>query len=118
MSFVRTWMPLLICLSGVVVLVARGFDETGWEAVTLLVAAGSSVWLLNVLFRLGVRGDVERDAEDEARAFYDRHGHWPDEAPPAGAPGPAPPERDEPRPGGPHADARRLRGHGSHRRRR
>ena len=40
MSLVRTWLPLVICLSGVAVLVLRGFDETGWEAVTVLVAAG------------------------------------------------------------------------------
>jgi hypothetical protein len=119
MPFVRTWMPLLICAAGVVIFVVRGFDETGGEALILLVAAGSSVWLLNVLFRLGVRGDVERDAEDDARAFFDRHGYWPDEAPPGGAPEPAPPEHGEHRPGGPHAEAQRLRGHGSsHRRRR
>lgn len=115
MSFVRTWMPALICIAGVLVLVARGFDETGWEAVTLLVAAGSSVWLLNVLFRLGVRGDVEREAEDEARAYFDRHGFWPDEAPPGGPPPAEPPAR---RPDEPHGDASRLRGHGSDRRRR
>jgi hypothetical protein len=82
MSFVRTWMPLLICLSGVLVLVLRGFDETGWEAITVLVAAGSSTWLLNYFYRVGVKGDQERDAEVEARRFFDRHGYWPDEEPP------------------------------------
>ena len=48
----------------------------------LIVAAGLSVWLLNWFFRIGVRGDRERDAEDRARDFYDAHGHWPDEPPP------------------------------------
>jgi hypothetical protein len=35
--------------------------------------------LLNELYRLGMRGDQERDAEDAARAYFDRYGHWPDE---------------------------------------
>ena len=37
--------------------------------------------LLNVLFRYGVAGDSERDDEDAARAYFDEHGHWPDEPP-------------------------------------
>ena len=61
------------------------------EGGTLLVAAGLSVWLLNLLYRVGVKGDRERDEEDRARAYFDEHGHWPDEeprkaSPPAGAP--------------------------------
>ena len=31
-----------------------------------------------VIFR-GMRGFDARGAEDEARAFYDEHGHWPDQ---------------------------------------
>jgi hypothetical protein len=94
MSWVRTWLPLTIIAAGVVVAVAFGFTETGVEGGTLLVAAGSSVWLLNWLYRFGVRGERERDDEDRARAFFDEHGYWPDEqpAPPrpaagSGAPG-------------------------------
>jgi len=29
---------------------------------------------------MGVSGDAERDREEEARAYFDRHGRWPDEA--------------------------------------
>jgi hypothetical protein len=32
-----------------------------------------------VLFRIGVEGDKDRDREDAARAYFDEHGHWPDE---------------------------------------
>ena len=56
-----------------------GFSETGLEGGALLVAAGLSVWLLNLLYRVGVKGDRERDAEDRARAYFDEHGRWPDE---------------------------------------
>ena len=28
------------------------------------------------------RPDLQRQREDDARAFFDEHGHWPDEPPP------------------------------------
>jgi hypothetical protein len=34
--------------------------------------------LLNVLYRIGMQGDRERDREEEARRFFDEHGRWPD----------------------------------------
>lgn len=79
MTFLRYVLPGLICLVGIVWGAARGFDALGLEIAVLLVAAGSSLWLMNVLFRIGVSGDRERDAEDAARAYFDRHGRWPDE---------------------------------------
>jgi hypothetical protein len=81
MSLVRTWLPLSITGSGLVVAIATGFSETGVEGGTMLVAAGLSVWLLNWLYRFGVRGEGERDDEDRARAFFDEHGYWPGEDP-------------------------------------
>jgi hypothetical protein len=82
MTFVRTWLPVAIIVAGLVVVVASGFSETGAEGGTLLVAAGLSVWLLNLLYRVGVKGDRERDEEDRARAYFDEHGYWPGEEPP------------------------------------
>lgn len=84
MRWVRTWLPVAIIAAGVVVAVAGGFGETASEGGGLLISAGLSVWLLNLLYRVGVKGDDDRSAEDEARAFFDRHGHWPDEEPPPG----------------------------------
>ena len=86
MRWVRTWLPVAIIAAGVVVAIASGFGETGLEGGGLLVSAGLSVWLLNLLYRVGVTGDHDRSEEDDARAFYDRHGRWPDEAPPPGGP--------------------------------
>jgi hypothetical protein len=79
MIWVRTCLPIAIIVSGFVVALVTGFSETGIEGGTLLVAAGLSVWLLNLLYRVGVQGDRERDEEDRARAYFDEHGHWPDE---------------------------------------
>ena len=80
---VRTWLPVGICAAGVV-LVAVKRDETGLEGGALLVAAGLSVWLLNWFYLVSVRGERDREVEDAARDFFDAHGHWPDEEPPAG----------------------------------
>jgi hypothetical protein len=102
MRIVRVWLPVAIVVGGIVAIVATGGSEEGWEGGVAIVAAGVSVWLLNVIFRVGVQGERERDAEDEARAYYAEHGYWPDEAP---APGPAPaaePPADPDAPADPH----------------
>ncbi|HEU4978698.1 MAG TPA: hypothetical protein VFT42_07380 [Solirubrobacteraceae bacterium] len=91
---VRVWLPVAIVVLGIVLIAIRP-NEDGLEGGTMVIAAGLSVWLLNVLYRLGVSGDRDRDVEDRARAFFDEHGHWPDEEPPA-APPPGP--RTDPHP--------------------
>jgi hypothetical protein len=79
MNLVRTWLPVAIIFAGFAVAIATGFSETGLEGGALLVSAGLSVWLINFLYRVGVRGDRDRDAEDRARAYFAEHGRWPDE---------------------------------------
>jgi hypothetical protein len=82
MRWVRVWLPIAIVVGGVVAIVASGGSEAGWEGGVAIIAAGASVWLLNVIFRVGVQGERDRDEEDAAREFYGEHGYWPDEAPP------------------------------------
>ena len=91
MTWVRTWLPVTIIASGLVLALATGLSETGFEGGTLLVAAGLSVWMINALYRFGARGERERDDEERARTFLDEHGYWPDEEPPSPNPAPAPP---------------------------
>jgi hypothetical protein len=75
--FVRWILPALICLGGLIaIIVAPGEAEAG----ALIISAGLSVWLINLLYRVGVKGDRDRHREDEAREYFDRHGHWPDES--------------------------------------
>jgi hypothetical protein len=76
---IRYGIPGAILLAGVIVSAVGG--RIGVEAGALFISAGTAVLLLNVLYRLGVEGDRERDREEEARRFFDEHGHWPDEAP-------------------------------------
>jgi hypothetical protein len=107
MRWVRVWLPVAIMAGGVVAIVASGGSVAGWEGGAAIIGAGMSVWLLNFFFRVGVHGDRERDAEDAARAFFDAHGHWPDEEPPTRTEPPADPHR-HPRsdPHGPHPAGR------------
>ena len=78
MRFVRIGLPLLICLGGGVAIAIEP-NRNGLEGGILIVSAGLSVWLPNWLYRIGVSGERERDEEDDARDFFDRHGVWPDE---------------------------------------
>jgi hypothetical protein len=74
---VRYGIPLVLLIVGVVVSATAG--GVGLAAGALFFSAASAVLLLNVLYRIGVQGDRERDTEQEARDFFDKHGRWPDE---------------------------------------
>ena len=112
MRFVRVWLPVAIIAGGLVAIVATGGTLSGVEGGVAIIAAGMSVWLLNVIFRVGVQGERERDAEDAAREFYAEHGYWPDEAPPATAAPPAAAAPPDPPPGEPHrTDPHHTGGH-------
>lgn len=80
MRFVRVWMPVLIIVAGLLLGIIVGTDAA-WEGGALLISAGVSVWVLNLLYRVGVRGDRDRATEESARAHFERTGRWPDENP-------------------------------------
>jgi hypothetical protein len=46
-----------------------------------LIGAGFAALLFGFLAKLSMTGDTWRDRENEARDFFDEHGHWPDEDP-------------------------------------
>jgi hypothetical protein len=50
---------------------------TAFDLITAALAIASIVWL----GWMASRGFWERTAEDDARAFFDEHGHWPGEDP-------------------------------------
>jgi hypothetical protein len=76
---VRYLLPLGIFLLGCALLIVDGGGTTGWEGFAMATGAALAVLLLNLLFRLGVEGDRERDAEEAAREHFARTGRWPDE---------------------------------------
>jgi hypothetical protein len=79
----RSWIPAATCLVGIAILVIDDFDGTGLDAFAAFVGAGSSIWLINFLWRLGISGDDERDREALDRVYLAKNGHWPDEEDPA-----------------------------------
>jgi hypothetical protein len=74
---IRYGIPLVLLVAGVIVSATAG--GVGLAAGALFISAGTAVLLLNVLYRIGVEGDKERDREESAREFFDEHGRWPDE---------------------------------------
>jgi hypothetical protein len=77
-AFVRYWLPGLVVVGGIFAM-ALGPSDGGVEGGAAIVGAGLAIWVINLLFRIGVSGERERDAEERARRYFDEHGHWPDE---------------------------------------
>lgn len=76
--FARYVLPALIVIGGIVPMLVSD-SNSAFHGGMGIVAAGIAVFLLSFFYRVGASGDVERDAEDEARAYFDRHGRWPDD---------------------------------------
>jgi hypothetical protein len=81
LRIIRVWLPAAVVVLGIVLFIIDPTTDTALGSAAII-GAGLSIWLLNVLFRMGVKGDRERDTEAAARRFLDEHGHWPDEPPP------------------------------------
>jgi hypothetical protein len=75
---VRYGVPGGLVIAGLAIL-AIDRSTTGAEGWAMLTGAAGATALLNGLFRIGVRGDVERGAEASARDYLTEHGDWPDE---------------------------------------
>jgi hypothetical protein len=72
---VRYGIPLALFIAGNVVALTSG--TVGLMAGAMFISAATAVLLLNLLYRIGVQGDKERDREEEARRYFDEHGRWP-----------------------------------------
>jgi len=75
---VRYLLPLVLFIAGWVVLFVAD-DSVRWDGWGMCMGAAGAILLLNVLFRVGAKGDQERDDEHAAREYYAEHGRWPDE---------------------------------------
>lgn len=80
-KIVRFWLPGLIFLIGALMLVTRP-DIIGVEGAALMLGGGLGVVVSDRLYRMGLKGEEERDEESDARGFLDRYGVWPDQASP------------------------------------
>jgi hypothetical protein len=73
---VRYGIPAAMVIAGIVALVIGG-DAAGFGVV--LIGSAFIVLLLNVLFRISIKSNDEREDEERARDTYEREGRWPDE---------------------------------------
>jgi hypothetical protein len=75
LNLVRYGIPLVLFVAGCAVAAVGG--KIGLAAGAMFISAATAVLLLNVLYRIGVKGDEERDREEAARRYFDEHGRWP-----------------------------------------
>jgi hypothetical protein len=76
LAAVRYGIPLALAVAGIVCLFVGG-DAAG--AGVVLVGSAFIVLLINVLFRVSLVSNREREDEERAREAFDRSGRWPDE---------------------------------------
>jgi len=75
----RVWLPVAIAVAGVVAIVI-GHGESGTAAAGVgLIIAALIVWMVNWMYRMSVQSNRDREREEAAREYFDRHGRWPDE---------------------------------------
>jgi hypothetical protein len=73
---VRYGLPAAIVLAGLLLTVVGGSDAAAGAGVVLM-GVGFLVALGGALMRLGIESNRDREREEEARRYFDRHGRWP-----------------------------------------
>ena len=81
LAFVRYGIGGAMIFVGIVLLIAVPGD-VGAYGFASAVGAGSSVLLLNFLYRMSVSGEHDREREEQARRYFDEHGEWPEDEEP------------------------------------
>ena len=80
MLIVRYGLGAVMVIGGVVVLIISPAG-LGFDGFAMAVGGGLSVVLFNVLFRLGLSSEADREEEEQARVYFDEHGEWPEDKP-------------------------------------
>jgi uncharacterized membrane protein len=81
LGITRVWLPIGIAVAGLIaILVGHGDTNSVWAAAGVsLILVALIVWMINWLFRIGVQSNRDREGEERAREYFDRHGRWPGE---------------------------------------
>ena len=90
MQVMRYWLPAGIAVAGIVLIVvghgaysnaASSHSLESATGVALLIVA-VIVWMINWMYRLSIRSNIDREDEERAREHFGRTGRWPDEEEP------------------------------------
>jgi hypothetical protein len=73
---VRVVLPAVIAIVGVVLVIVGGDAARG--AGVVLVGVAALVVLANLLMRLGIASERDREREEARRREFSRRGRWPD----------------------------------------
>jgi hypothetical protein len=74
---VRVLLPAAIAIVGVVLVIVG--DDAGRGAGIVLIGVAGLVVLANLLMRLGLGSERDREREEARRRAFSRSGHWPDD---------------------------------------
>jgi hypothetical protein len=73
---VRYGLPAAIVLAGLL-LTVLGKSDAAVGAGVVLMGVGLLVALAGALMRLSIQSNRDREREDDARRYFERHGRWP-----------------------------------------
>jgi hypothetical protein len=73
---VRVLLPAAIAIVGVVLVIVGGDAARG--AGVVLIGVAALVVLANLLMRLGIASERDREREEARRREFSRRGRWPD----------------------------------------
>src|ERR1700733_8987243 len=77
LSIARVWLPVSLAVVGLVLAVIGHGKTTVAALGVFLILVALTVWLINMMFRLSVQSNRDREREEEARDYFERYGHWP-----------------------------------------
>ncbi len=80
LSLTRIWLPAAFVVAGIVAIILGGSGSVGAMGVGLIIIA-LIVWMVNWMFRMSVESNRDREREEAAREYFDKHGRWPDDEP-------------------------------------
>lgn len=78
LNAVRYGIPAVLAVIGVLFL-AFGSEDTRYDMFGMSVGAAFAVLIFSLLLRIGATSDRDREQEEAARRYLDRHGRWPDD---------------------------------------
>jgi hypothetical protein len=73
---VRVFLPAVIAIAGVVLVIVGGDAARG--AGVVLIGVAALVVLANLLMRLGIASERDREREEARREEFSRRGRWPE----------------------------------------